>query len=265
MTPDAILHVAPHPDDELLGAGLTLLELRRAGFRIVDAIVSLGRASDAGTRRREAQDVADRVGFDLVLPTPRIALSSRDATRASAGDVAEFVASLIDEYQPTVVVTPSPHDGHPAHELVGRAVRDAMEGRGGGCPWWMWGLWSELPIPTLFSPVAATTLAEVAAALGLYRSQLARNDYGHLLEARAAASAVLGVERVFGFGACPSVFGGHAELFCEAIWSAGRWWLGRPRVLEPAAPVASVAPVDADIGAWLHQASARQLLRDGDC
>ena len=118
-TNPVILHIAPHPDDELLGAGLTLLELRRAGFRIVSAIVSLGRPNDSAVRRREARAVADHVGFELVLPSQPITISSRDAARSSTAEVAEWVSSLLDQHCPMVVMSPSPHDGHPAHELVG--------------------------------------------------------------------------------------------------------------------------------------------------
>jgi hypothetical protein len=122
----------------------------------------------------------------------------------------------------------------------------------------------ELPVPTLYSPIEATTLAEAAAALELYQSQLERNDYARLLEARATANSVLGVERIFGFGSAAATRTRHAELFCEVSWDAARWWLGPPRILDARSPVASAAPVDTTIGTWLHQPSARCLLREAD-
>ena len=39
----AVLAVSPHPDDELLGAGATLMALRDAGWRVINLAASLGR------------------------------------------------------------------------------------------------------------------------------------------------------------------------------------------------------------------------------
>jgi LmbE family N-acetylglucosaminyl deacetylase len=38
-----VLHLAPHPDDEVLGAGATLLGLREAGHRVINLACSRGR------------------------------------------------------------------------------------------------------------------------------------------------------------------------------------------------------------------------------
>ena len=38
-----VLHLSPHPDDEVLGAGATLLGLRDAGHRVINLACSLGR------------------------------------------------------------------------------------------------------------------------------------------------------------------------------------------------------------------------------
>jgi LmbE family N-acetylglucosaminyl deacetylase len=46
------LHIAPHPDDELLGAGGTLLRLCDSGWTVVNLACSLGRPAD--TVRRTA-------------------------------------------------------------------------------------------------------------------------------------------------------------------------------------------------------------------
>jgi len=263
--PAVVLHVAPHPDDELLGAGCTLLQLRDCGHHIVDAIVSLGRPEEHDVRRREAEAVAARVGFELVLPDTPFSLSSRDARRSSLAELRDFVATTVDRVQPDVVVSPSPHDGHPAHELVGGAVRDAVELRAGAIIWWMWGLWSELPITSLYAPIREEVLAEASAALELHASQVARRDFVRLLRARAAASAVLGVERVFGFGAAVDASSRHAELLCEAVWVNPDWELGEARVLDPVAPTTDPHGVSGgpDIGSWLHQPSASRRVHGG--
>jgi len=42
------LHLAPHPDDEILGAGATLLALEGAGHEVINLAVSLGRRDERG-------------------------------------------------------------------------------------------------------------------------------------------------------------------------------------------------------------------------
>ena len=80
-----------------------------------------------------------------------------------------------------------------------------------------------------------------------------------LLESRSAACAVLGAERVFGFGA-EGAGCDYAELLTDAGWRPGRGWrLTAPRVLDPSQPVGTDGGVD--IGWWLHAQSARAVLR----
>lgn len=255
-----VLHVAPHPDDELLGAGSTLVELARAGHRVVNLVVSLGRPDEHDTRRREAETVAGQLGLELLVPTEPLAISSRDANPSPPAAVQDLVEGVVEDLRPDVVVSPSPHDGHPAHELVGGAVRDALERRGDAIAWWMWGLWSDLPVATLYVPIQIAVLDVVADALGSYASQVARNDYVRLLEARASVAAVTGVERVFGFGAALDRSTTHADVLCEATLDGGRWRLGRPRTLDPAAPL-DTRPSQVDLSAWLHQPSIQATLR----
>src|SRR5215207_1561983 len=111
-----VVHVSPHPDDEALGAPATLLLLRRAGWDVVNLVASLGRPGQHARRRDEALHGAGRAGFELVLPDER-ALGDR-------------IASLLREREPSVVVSPWPHDGHPSHEAAASATADALASSG---------------------------------------------------------------------------------------------------------------------------------------
>lgn len=53
--PATALHVSPHPDDECLGAGPTLLALRAHGWRVVNLACSFGTEAAAAARRRAAE------------------------------------------------------------------------------------------------------------------------------------------------------------------------------------------------------------------
>jgi LmbE family N-acetylglucosaminyl deacetylase len=214
-----VLHLAPHADDEALGAPATLLLLRRAGWRVVNAVASLGRPADRERRHAEVVDAAQRAGFELVLPDER--------------PVVDLVASLARELRPAIVVSPSPHDAHPAHVAVANATGTALASGADPPMWWQWGLWADLPTPTLYVPFGDDVLADAQHVLRAYAGELARNDYDRLLTARATAHAVLGSERVFGFGSGRASVAPYAELLTEQRFADGTWRPGEPRVLDP--------------------------------
>jgi len=223
------LHVAPHPDDEALGAPATLLLLRRAGWRIVNAVVSLGRPAEDGRRRAEAIDAARRASFELLLPEQRFVLPADEA------GVSAWLAGVMQDHRPMVVLSPSPHDAHPSHEAVARATGAALEALPSPPVWWQWGLWADLRDPTLYVPFGDDVLAEAQHVLAAYAGELARNDYARLLAARAVAAAVLGSERVFGFGRGRASTMPYAELFTEYRWADGSWEPGTSRMLDAGA------------------------------
>ena len=197
--PLTVLHLAPHPDDEVIGAPATLLRLRDAGHRVVNLACSLGRPADHDRRRAEVTEACARAGFELVVHEPPLGLSRDDDRDAATATLAATVSRLVDELAVGLVVAPSPHDGHHGHELVGRAARDALT-RAGAPRLWLWGLWADTPLPTLFVGFDAALLGRATHALQAHAGEVARNDYVELLRSRATVARVLGSERVFGYG-----------------------------------------------------------------
>ena len=218
-----MLHVSPHADDEALGAPATLLLLRRDGWKVVNAVASLGSAASHDRRRDEAIDAAGRADFALELPDGR--------------DLVDRLGELVEQHAPAVVMSPWPHDAHPSHESVARDVADALGSSGQPPVWWHWGLWADLRCPTIYVPFDDDVLAEARHVLAAYAGELARNDYLRLLGARAVAHAVLGSERVFGFGAARASSLPYAELLTEQRFVDGAWQTGPGRVLDPARPL----------------------------
>ena len=84
--------------------------------------------------------------------------------------------------------------------MTGRAICDAIEARREPSEVMFWGLWGELPIPNVVTPSGPVSLAEIQRALAAHAGELARSRFDRLLAARGRAGAVLGPERVFGFG-----------------------------------------------------------------
>ena len=233
------LHIAPHPDDELIGAPATLMALRDAGWRIVNLACSLGRPEQQRRREAELREACRRARFELRLPGEPIDISAgcnRDTARAQ---VAATGAEAIDELKPDLVVSPGPGDRHHGHQVVCEGVGDAIAGNEGSEPrWWMWALWGSLPQPTLGVRFGEQRMSEVLHSLDAHRGELAGTDYRRAIKARAELNAALAPEHLFGFGSGGSSGARYVELLSEVMRDGGHWMLGEPRWLDPAQPLA---------------------------
>jgi len=254
MSP-TVLSVSPHPDDELLGAGATLMALRDAGWRVVDLACSLGRPDDRSRRLSELTEACRLARFDLVIPVGLPSIGANDDLALAQRVLSATIVDTVDSSGAELIVGPSPHDNHHGHEVVGRALRDAVEARGEPAQVMFWGLWGDLPLPNLLVPFGPARLAEIQRCLATHAGELARNRYDRLVESRAALHAVLGPERVFGFGTRGADHQ-YAELLTDVSWSTEEQWrLTAPRELDPSQPLARGD--GADIGWWLHAPSIR--------
>jgi hypothetical protein len=258
--PLTVLHLAPHPDDEAIGAPATLLALRDAGHRVINLACSLGQPDQVTRRRMEVERACRRAGWELIIHDPLLAISRDDDLAQAQAQLRATVQQLADAERVDIVVAPSPHDGHHGHEVVGRAARDAVIGLEPSPCLWLWGLWADLPFPTLYSGFGRRRMWRVLRVLSSHRGEISRNDYRLLVRARATANRVLGCERVFDFGAKMREQR-YAELLTEALVRDGVWWTGVPRELDPRAPLLGVEP-GVRIGWWLDQASPADRLRE---
>jgi LmbE family N-acetylglucosaminyl deacetylase len=272
VEPGTVLHLAPHPDDELIGAPATLFALRDAGWRVVNLACSLGAPDQRHRRRAELEDACARAGYLLdVVAEPATDPLGPAQLPAVETMLRQEIGAALDRHRPAVVVSPSPHDRHRGHEVVGRAALGALGALGdsdvagaAAAPatradvprLWLWGLWGDLPFPTLATAFGAERLEEILGALAAHAGELERNDYRRLVRGRAEMNASLGPERVFGFGgAAPSR--PYVELLCEVVCgSDGRWALGSRRWLDPGDPLDGGARGgDADVTEWLRSDS----------
>jgi LmbE family N-acetylglucosaminyl deacetylase len=254
-TADLVLHVSPHPDDETLGCGPTLSLLAEAGCRVVNLACGLGRPDDHERREAELRDATARWGFNCEILRPPGQISAADDLDLARVLLVEQLREVIDRLAPAVLVSPQVHDLHHGHEVVARAVLSTLTGLENGPRWWMWGLWADLAAPTLYVPFGQDTLDRQLDALAAYPGETSRNDYPALARARATAHAVLGTERVFGYGSGRRSELPYADLLTELRFHAGGWRLGNPRMLDPSRPMASCS--QQDVSHWLHARSLR--------
>lgn len=139
-----VVVLAAHPDDEVLGVGGLIAQLAAVGTTLRFVWATDGEASHphstapavstmAATRRAESVAALDRLGAGAAS---RYWLALPDGGLAAAED--ELVRRLraltaTDE----VVLAPYSRDGHPDHEVCGRAAR-ATGARVVEYPVWLW-------------------------------------------------------------------------------------------------------------------------------
>jgi hypothetical protein len=257
MSP-VVIHVAPHPDDEVLGCPGALLHLVDRGWRVISVIASLGFPDQWARRRSEAEEASRRATFVPVFLDPPLDISLHDDLEGATSRVADEVVALVAEYGASVVVSPSPHDVHHAHEAVARGVQRAMASLPPAVRWWMWGIWGDLPAPNLFFPFGERDLSRMMYILEAYAGELERNDYRRLLTGRSTINAVLGSERVFGFGSPTASPLPYAEVLTEVRLQGRRWMASEAHQLD-AGPLPD-EQFHLDLTAWLESPSVHQLV-----
>jgi LmbE family N-acetylglucosaminyl deacetylase len=150
---DKVLLIAPHPDDESLGAGGVLQRMfaQRVPVRILfatngennpwaqrywDRILRIGRDEQVrwGQRRRqEALNAICTLGGNpdcasfLNLPD----LGITDLLMRGARDLSFLFTEAIQEWEPTVALIPNIFDAHPDHSALSVAFSKALDSAGG--------------------------------------------------------------------------------------------------------------------------------------
>jgi LmbE family N-acetylglucosaminyl deacetylase len=116
-----VLVVAPHPDDETLGCGGTILKARANGIK-VDWLIMTEMPADAAwaderrvAREYELGTVAQAFGFSGVHRTGFPASRLDDYAK---GEVIDAARKVVHTVQPDVVYLPFPGDAHSDHAVT---------------------------------------------------------------------------------------------------------------------------------------------------
>lgn len=194
-----ILVLAPHPDDETLGCGGTIIQARRRGARVHVAFVTDGAASHPGaavagleqTRRQEALAACAALGVDAAnvsfMDFPDGDLSGREAALQAA------IEKLLAIHQPDELYMPIRFDGHPDHLQTRCVASRAARSTGRRltlyeCPIWALNHWP-LVQPHGFG-INRYFLAKTARAMANCMRYLnTRRDVGDVLAQKRAALA----------------------------------------------------------------------------
>jgi LmbE family N-acetylglucosaminyl deacetylase len=135
-----VLVAAPHPDDEMFGCAGIMVWLVDHGHHVEIVAVTDGDASHARSTRVDRAELVARRQCERTralailglgdISVDRLRFPDAEVTRHEA-DLRDALVARLD--QNTTLVVPWEHDGHPDHEAVARAGREAAAVTGAGC------------------------------------------------------------------------------------------------------------------------------------
>lgn len=177
-----VLILAPHPDDDAIGAGGTLVKHGRAGACLTTAVLTDGsagvpgrpRAEVAALRRGEQEAAARHLGVERLVfwDEPDGGLVPRESTAAR-------LQALLREVEPDCIYLPCFLDAHPDHRAVTPLLARALGPRPRDLTCVAYESWTPL-LPNALVDVTAQMEVKLRA-IAEHRSQLARVAYDELV------------------------------------------------------------------------------------
>jgi LmbE family N-acetylglucosaminyl deacetylase len=167
-----VIVIAPHPDDEMIGPGGTLLRMARTGKNVTVLFVTSGRLDQRTVREKEARACCEMYGFE-----PRFA--GEVAGAIPPGNVGNAIAMLVAEKAPGAIFLPFLLDDHDDHRRVNEALLHGLASvyQSGGPEIWAYQVYTPLPGNVI---VDITDLVESKAkAIRCYASQMQGRDWAH--------------------------------------------------------------------------------------
>mgnify|MGYP001348292782 CR=1 FL=1 len=168
-----IVVLAPHPDDEIIGPGGTIIRAIDRGADVLTVYLTSGMPNEMAQRREETEAVAEVVGFQtkfLNMPAFHIQVDS------------ESMSNLVDgikSHSPDVIFIPfflDDHDDHRrANELFWRAFKSDL--LPGGLEVWAYQVYSVLP-PGVVVDITDVSERKAEAIRG-WPSQFKSRDWVH--------------------------------------------------------------------------------------
>ncbi len=230
-----VLVLAPHPDDECLGCGGTLLLYGEQGVEVRVVVLTLGEALRPGDadlpnqRKQEAYEAAAILG----IQHPELLGFPDGALTQSKPEVRAAIGRILTEYKPDLLFAPSPIDAHPDHVAVSDVAIELLR----EYPW------LRLAFYEVYTPIRFNALVDISRVLPLKEEALNRYHHSLLKAPDLYTEAIKGLHVYRNF-----LVGNMEGRYFEAFWIVSgpldarqiADWLLWGRQIEPIDPTAEL-------------------------
>ena len=117
-----ILVVGPHPDDQELGMGGSIVRLVQQGHNVLLLDMTDGEPTPHGSPKKRQEEWTKAAGI-LGVKRRLLGLKNRQVEHTLAAR--HLVAGVIRQHQASIIFAPHPEDAHPDHRATTRIVEDA--------------------------------------------------------------------------------------------------------------------------------------------
>ncbi len=188
---------APHPDDETLGMGGTIIRATRDGILVHVVFMTCGEmGGDPRVRREESLRAADILGVSR-----RYFLNLMDRKVGESQCPEGQLQTILNECEPKTLFLPSFQEIHPDHRATTRMILSLLKKSGIDIPLWFYEINRQGEINHLVDITAVIEIKKRA--IACYESQLDQLDYeSHSLSLNRTRSITLG----------------EASLYSEGFW-----------------------------------------------
>lgn len=189
--PFTVMIVSPHPDDECISGSLALRLAHENNAHIVNIAVTLGSNKDRQAERmRELEAACSHLEIESII------LDDNWKTKEKE------LKSLLQKYQPQVIIAPHIKDHHPTHIKSGELLLKSLKGQKLGPMIVAWSeFWGANKKANLLLEVPEDILNLQMQGLSLHKGEVARNPYHLRLPAWMMDNVRRGAELLSGKGA----------------------------------------------------------------
>ena len=188
--PQTIMILSPHPDDECIMSSLALRLQLENNAHIVNVAVTLGsKVERQEERRQELLNACELLEMECLF-------LEEDWPKKTTE-----LKSLIQKYQPSLIIAPHVKDHHPTHIKTGELAKEAIESLKYSCVIAWSEFWGPLKNPNFLVEVPTEIVELQMRALALHVGEVARNPYHLRLPAWMMDNVRRGAELIGGKGA----------------------------------------------------------------
>lgn len=188
--PLTIMILSPHPDDESIVGSLALRLLQENNAHVVNVAVTVGSNKERQkARRKELENACELLEFENVYLDENWPVKLKE------------LRSLIQKYQPQLIIAPHIKDHHPAHIKTGKLLASALKALKKNTTLVAWSeFWGQLEKPNLLIEVPTELVELQMQALEKHVGEVSRNPYHLRLPAWMMDNVRRGSEIVSGKG-----------------------------------------------------------------